>query len=148
MKTTSQKLQEAEEIVKQLKLKLAEEKEISELINIPELGIKIQKSIHHKNKSYNYLVNEFGKEYLEKHLPTYAQLQFLRNSEEYRELLGLTDSWEFVKQEDEISRKNGYVARFCMGSGYADLICGRDADGSYSVLGVRFAKKIKEGKND
>ncbi len=144
-KNIQQEINKTEEKLKELKKKLSEEQNKKDWVKIPELEIEIQKAIHHKNKSYDDLKAEFGEAYLEKHLPTYAQLQFLRNSDKYRELLGLGDSWEFVKQEDLISKKNGYVAWFYMNSGYAGLACGRNSGGSYSAPGVRFVRKILKG---
>jgi hypothetical protein len=143
MKT--QKIQEQitkkENQIKELKAKLIEQSNKNEFIFIPELKIEIEKSIHHKGKSYNELIKEFGKEYVEENLPTYAQLQFLRNSEKYKKILGLIDSWEFVKQEDEISKKNGYVAGFFAYSDCASLDCRNDSDVHYSSLGVRWVRK-------
>ena len=142
VKTTEQKIKETETKLKELKTKKVLEDNKSDWVKIPELGIEVQSKIHHKNKSYNELVEEFGKEFLEENLPTYKQLQDLRNLEhngKYK--LGLIDTWEFVKQEDEISKKNGYVAWFFAGSGYAGLYCDRSSGGSGSDLGVRFVKK-------
>ena len=147
MKTTQEKVIEAKKNLKELELKLQKEQDKSEWIKIPKLKIEIQSKIHHKGKSYNELKEEFGEEYLEEHLPTYNQLQTLRNLEHKKKYkLGLIDTWEFVKQEDLISRKNGYVARFCADSGYAGLDCSRDSDYSYSGLGVRFVRRTKEKK--
>lgn len=118
---------------------------------IKELDITIEKAIHHKGKSYNDLVEEFGKEYLEEHVPTYSQLQYLRNKKEYIELLELDNTWEFVKQEDLISKENGYVARFNADSDGADLDCNWGPPNWVSGLGVRFVwlgKEIKENDND
>ncbi len=146
IKTTEQKIKETEAKLKELKAKKVIEEDKSDLVKIPELGIEIQNKIHHKNKSYDDLINEFGKELLEKNLPTYAQLQFLRNSEKYCKKLNLIDTWEFVKQEDKISKKNGYVAWFVAYSDCCGLVCGRFSGYSGSFLGVRFCKKIKLGK--
>lgn len=141
----NKKKAELEILEKQLK----EESDKSEYIYIKKLDIEIQTKIHHKGKSYDDLIKEFGKEYLEEHLPTYAQLQLLRNlafkENKYVEL-GLLDSWEFVKQEDEISRKNGYVARFFAYSDYAYLDCDGYSCSSDSDLGVRFVRKKNKGK--
>jgi hypothetical protein len=144
------KKSEIDKKISSLKIELSKESDKTEWIYIPELKIEIQTKIHHKGKSYDELVKEFGKEYLEKNLPTYAQLQFLRNSNKYKETLGLIDTWEFVKQEDEISKKNNYIARFVAYSGYADLYCFRYSINSNSTLGVRFVRKkiIKKSKND
>jgi len=111
------------------------------IIKIPKLNIEIEKEIHHKGKSYNDLVKEFGKEFIEKHLPTYAELQFLRNSNKYRKLLNLDDTWEFVKQEDKISKKDGFATRFGANSNRAYLDCYGYPDYGYPSLGVRFVKR-------
>ena len=147
MKSTQTKIDEAKKKLKELENQLQKENDKSDWIEIPELKIEIQTKIHHKGKSYDQLKEEFGEGYLEKHLPTYNQLQKLRNLEhkgEYK--LGLIDTWEFVRQEDMISKKNGYVAWFYGGSGYADLDCGRVSSSSGSYLGVRFVRRTKGGK--
>ncbi len=143
VKTIEQEIKETETKLKELKTKKVMEENKSDFIKIPELGIEIQSKIHHKDNSYDDLVKEFGKEFLEENLPTYAQLQFLRNSKKYCKKLNLIDTWEFVKQEDEISKKNGYVAGFCAYSDYCYLYWGRDSRDSYSYLGVRFVRKVK-----
>ena len=136
MKSTQDKINEAEKKLKDLKNQLQKEND----------KIEIQTKIHHKGKSYDELKEEFGEEYLEAHLPTYNQLQILRNLEhEKRYKLGLIDTWEFVKQEDVISKKNGYVAWFYADSGCAGLDCDGDSSGSSSDLGVRFVRRTKGG---
>ena len=130
-KEINKQIKNYEKKIKELKLQLEED-----FIKIPELKIKIQKSIHHKNKSYNDLVEEYGEEYLEKHLPTYVQLQWLRNSKYCKEL-NLIDPWEFIKQEDLISKKNGFVAGFVANSFGASLYCNGDRSYSDDSLGVR-----------
>ena len=145
MKTTQEKINQKEVELKELKSQLAKEKDNVEWIYIKELKIEVQTKIHHKGKSYDELKEEFGEAYLEKHLPTYSQLQKLRNLEHGGKYnLGLIDSWEFVKQEDLISKKNGYVARFFAYSGYMDLGTGWDSDISDSDLGVRFVRRKKK----
>lgn len=141
MKTTQEKINEKKAEIKKLELQLKKEKDKSEWIYIKELKKEVQTKIHHKGKSYNELKEEFGEEYLEKHLPTYKQLQDLRNLEhkgKYK--LGLIDSWEFVKQEDLISKKNGYIAGFFADSDFVYLYAGRFAGDSDSDLGVRFIR--------
>ncbi len=144
VKTTEKRIKETEAKLKELKAKKIMEENKSDFVKITELGIEIQSKIHHKDKSYDDLVKEFGKEFLEENLPTYAQLQYLRNSKKYCKKLNLIDTWEFVKQEDEISKKNGYVARFYAYSGYCNLSCGRYSGYSDSDLGVRFVRKVKK----
>jgi len=146
MKTTQNKIDETKKKLKELENQLQKETDKSDWIKIPELKIEIQTKIHHKGKSYNELKKEFGEEYLEKHLPTYKQLQELRNLEhDGKYKLGLIDTWEFVKQEDKISRKNGYVARFYANSDYANLDCDGYSSVSNSNLGVRFVRRTKGG---
>ena len=148
MKTTEQKIKDKEAEIKKLKIQLEEEKDKSEWIYIKELKIKVQTKINHKGKSYDKLKEEFGEEYLEKHLPTYDELQKLRNLEhEGKYNLGLIDSWEFVKQEDLISKKNGYVARFYAYSDYVDLNTVRYSSYSNSYLGVRFVSRNVKSNN-
>jgi hypothetical protein len=105
-------------------------------IYIPELKIEVQTKIHHQNKTYAECEKDLSKG---ESIPTYAQIQWLRNSE-YRDKLGLVDAWEFVKQEKKISKEHGYVAFWadsrgaCLGSvDYSPI--------GVSVLGVRFARK-------
>jgi len=144
VKTEKDKIEEIKKKKKELEILEKQLKEVSdksEWIYIPELKIEIQKSIHHKNKSYNDLVKEFGKEYIEEHLPTYAQLQFLRNSVKYKEVLSLIDTWEFIKQEDDISRDKKYVAGFVAGPGYVGLSCDGLPGSASPSLGVRFVRK-------
>jgi len=147
-KTTEQKIKDKKEEIKKLEIQLEEEKDKSEWIYIKELNIKIQTKINHKGKSYDKLKEEFGEKYLEDHLPTYAELQELRNLEHKGSYtLGLIDTWEFVKQEDLISKEKGYVASFDAVSGYVGLYSGRSSSDSVSDLGVRFVKRnVKKKK--
>jgi len=147
MKTTQEKINEAQKKLKELESQLQKEKDKSEWIKIPELKIEVQSKIHHKGKSYNELKEEFGEEYLEKNLLTYNQLKELRNLEHDGKYdLGLKKTYEFVKQEDLFMKEKGYVARFDADSGYADLDCGGDSSNSDSGLGVRFKREIDYGK--
>ncbi len=146
MKTTQEKIEKKEEELKELKekLKKEQEKDTSDWIYIPELKIEVQTKIHHKNKNYVECENDLSKG---ESIPTYEQIQWLRNSK-YKEQLNLIDTWEFVQNPDNISKENGYVARFCAYSGYAYLDWGGYSDVSYSALGVRFVrKKTKSEKN-
>jgi hypothetical protein len=147
-KSIENKQKEVEKLnrdIAELKKDLSKKADKTEWVYIKELGIEIQKAIHHKEKSYNELVEEFGKEYVEEHLPTYAQLQFLRNSK-YCEELGLLGTWEFAKQEDKISKENNYVARFDAGSDGVGFNCYRYPYYSDASLGVRFVAHTKKLK--
>ncbi len=142
MKTTQEKIEKKEQELKELKDKLKKEQDTSEWIYIPELKIEIQNKIHHKNKTYKECEEDLSKG---ESITTYEQIQWLRNSK-YKNQLNLIDTWEFVENPDNISKENGYVARFCADSDCADLGCGGGSDYSGSTLGVRFVrKKISRG---
>ena len=102
----------------------------------------MQTKIHHKNKSYEECEKDLSEG---ESIPTYEQIQWLRNSK-YKDQLNLDDSYEFVRNPDNISSKNGYVARFYANSGYASLYCYGDSSFSVSSLGVRFVRRTKGGK--
>ena len=147
MKSAQDKINEAKKKLTELKIQLKKEQNKSDWIKIPELKIEVQSKIHHKGKSYDELKEEFGEEFLEKSLLTYNQLKELRNLEYNGKYdLGLKKTWEFVKQEDLFMKEKGHVARFCAGSGYADLDCGGDSSCSYSNLGVRWVRRTKGKK--
>ena len=140
-------IKETEKKLADLKKKKFEEENKKDFIYIKELNCEIQKNKHHLDKSYDDLVKEFGEEFLEKNLPTFDELQKLRNLESQGKYkLGLTDTWEFVKQEDLISKKKGYVSRLDAGSDGLSLGTGGDSSYSGSVLGVRFIKRNVKGK--
>jgi len=138
MKSIKKEIEETEKRLKELKEKLKREtNNSSEWIHIPELKIEVQTKIHHKNKIYSECEKDLSKG---ESIPTYEQIQWLRNSK-YKDQLNLDDSWEFVQNPDNISKKNNYVAGFYADSGYADLYCDRYSGDSDSVLGVRFVRK-------
>ena len=140
MKTTQQKVDEAEKKLTKLKDELKKESEKNDWIKIPELKIEIQTKIHHKNKTYVECENDLSKG---ESIPTYEQIQWLRNSK-YKDQLNLDDSYEFVQNPDNIGKENGYVARFFAGSDFAYLYCVRNSSVSGSDLGVRFVRRTKE----
>lgn len=139
---TQQKIDEAEKKLTQLKEDLKKENDKSDWIKIPELKIEIQTKIHHKDKTYSECEKDLSKG---ESIPTYEQIQWLRNSK-YKDQLNLDDSYEFVQNPDNISKKNGYVAGFCANSGYAYLDCGVGSSYSVSYLGVRFVRSLKVKK--
>ena len=142
MKSTQQKIDEAEKKLTQLKEDLKKENDKSDWIKIPELKIEVQSKIHHKDKTYAECEKDLSKE---ESIPTYEQIQWLRNSK-YRDQLNLKDSWEFVQNPDKISKENGYVAGFFALSGFAYLDCDVGSSYSISVLGVRFVRGLKMKK--
>lgn len=112
----------------------------SDWVKIPELKIEVQKEIHHKDQTLANALKDLKKG---ERIPTYAELQWLRNSDKYREMLNLVDTWEFVKQEDKLSKNNNYVARFYANSDGAVLDCYRDPVSANASLGVRFVREMK-----
>ncbi len=120
--------------------------ESKEWLDIPELKISVELEVHDKNKSWD----ELGLKDREKELLTAEQCIWLANSK-YNKILKMdgssTEDDFFIQQPFDLSRKNGYVARFFAYSDYADLYCYGSSDYSYSNLGVRFVrKKIKAKK--
>lgn len=114
-------------------------------LDIPELGISVEVEVHDKDKSWD----ELGLKDREKELLTVEQCIWLANSK-YAKQLKMDGSSSkddfFIQQPFDLNRKNGYVAGFDAGSGFAVLGCGCGSDYSGSTLGVRFARKISKGK--
>jgi hypothetical protein len=121
------------------KLRLESEKDI--WLEIPEKGIKIITKLQFTNKKYSDILKEVN----ESEIADYNLLQELRNEgfkSEWKKYAFLKDTWAFVPNPDELSKSNGYVARFDAGSGRARLGCNRyPSDTSWS-LGVFLVKKI------
>ena len=109
-------------------------------LDIPELNISVEIEVHDKNKSWDKL----GLAEREKELLTVEQCIWLANSK-YAKALKMDGSSSkddfFIQQPFDLSRKNGYVARFCADSDYADLDCDGGSVDSGSYLGVRFVRK-------
>jgi len=102
--------------------------------------LKSKTKIHNKNKIYKECEGDLSKG---ESIPTYEQIQWLRNSK-YRDQLNLLDTWEFVQNPDKISKEKNYVAGFCTDSGYADLDCCVFLAVRFRLLGyVLFVKKIQ-----
>ncbi len=141
MKTskTQKQIEKKEKELKELKEQLKKETDKTGWLYIPELKIEVQTKIHHKDKTYAECEKDLSKG---ESIPTYEQIQWLRNSK-YRDQLNLLDTWEFVQNPDKISKDNDYVARFDAGSDCANLGCDWDSSYANSGLGVRFAKKLK-----
>ena len=112
----------------------------SRWLDVKELGISVEIDVHDKDKSWD----ELGLKDRESELLTAEQTIWLANSKYAKQLKmdGSSSSDDFfIRQPFNLSRKNGYVARFVASSGYAGLICGRDSVDSSSALGVRFVRK-------
>ncbi len=111
-------------------------------LDIPELKISVEIEVHDKDKSWD----DINLSEREDELLTYKEVIWLANSKYAKELKMDGSSTEddfFFKQPFDLSRKNGYVARFYADSDYAYLDCYRDSSISYSNLGVRFVRRTK-----
>ena len=114
-------------------------------LDIPERKISVEIEVHDKNKSWDNL----GLSEREDELLTSEEVIWLANSKYAKQLKMDGSSTKyvfFIKQPFDLSRKNGYVARFFANSGYADLDCGEGSSGSDSGLGVRFVRRTKGEK--
>ena len=114
-------------------------------LDIPELEISVETNVHDKDKSWDNL--KLSKR--EKELLTVEQCIWLANSKYAKDLKMDGSSSKddfFIQQPFDMNRKDGYVAGFGADSDGCDLYCGRVSDGSCSVLGVRFCKKISKAK--
>jgi hypothetical protein len=113
-------------------------------LDVPELGKSFEIEVHDKNKSWD----DLGLKDREAELPTMEDCKFLANNEKYAKILkmdGISSNDDFfIQQPFNLSRKNGRVAGFYVGSDYAGLGCVRYSDYSGSALGVRFARKISK----
>lgn len=112
----------------------------SKWLDIPELGIEVQKDVYDKNKSWK----DLNLSEREDELLTAEQCIWLANSKYAKQLKmdGSSNNDDFfIRQPFNLNRTKGYVARFGADSDYAYLYCGRDADDSDSFLGVRFVRK-------
>ena len=114
-------------------------------LDIPELKISVEIEVHDKDKSWD----ELGLKDREEELLTSEETIWLANSK-YAKALKMDGSSSkddfFIKQPLDLSRKNGYVARFFAGSDCANLYCDENSSGSDSDLGVRFVRRTKGKK--
>ncbi len=135
-------IEKKEKELKELKAKFREESKKDIWLEIPERKIKITTKLQFTRKTYSEILKEVD----ESEIADYNLLQELRNEgfkSNWKKYKFLEDTWAFVPNPDEVSKANGYVARFNVGSGCAGLDCGRGSDYSNSALGVFLIKKIK-----
>lgn len=134
----NEKIKKEKELAElKVKLQAEERKDKTIIVNLPTGKIEIETEIHDKGKSFNEIKIPEGWR-----LPTYFELQELRNDENYIRELNLLETAEFVEQLDKLSKERGYVARFDTHSYGAGLDCWYPG-GSYSSLGVRFVRCVK-----
>ena len=139
-----EQINKKEEEIKVLKEKLKQENEKDIWLEIPERGIKITTKLQFTNKKYSEILKEVN----ESDIADYKLLQELRNEgfkSDWKKYTFLKDTWAFVPNPDEVSKSNGFVARFFAYSDYAGLCCGFDSDYSGDSLGVFLVKKISKG---
>ena len=114
-------------------------------LDITELKISVEIEVHDKDKSWD----DLGLSEREDDLLTSEEVIWLANSKYAKQLKmdgSSTKDDFFIKQPFDLSRKNGYVARFYANSDYAYLDCYWDSSYSDSYLGVRFVRRTKGGK--
>ena len=111
-----------------------------EWIKIPEKKIVITKLVY-KEKTLSDIQKLLKKDEI---IADYDLIQWLRNNDKYRDLLGLDNTWCFVHPNpDKISAKNNYVAWFSVNLYRAYLGCNGDPSYSNLALGVYIYKRIK-----
>ena len=139
-----EQINKKEEEIKVLKEKLKQENEKDIWLEIPERGIKITIKLQFTNKKYSEILKEVN----ESDIADYKLLQELRNEgfkSDWKKYTFLKDTWAFVPNPDEVSKSNGFVARFSANSDYGVLYCRSDSYYSYNSLGVFLVKKISKG---
>ena len=145
-KKLKEQIKKKEEELKELKAKLREESEKDIWLEIPERGIKITTKLQFTGKTYSKILKEVD----ESEIADYKLLQELRNEgfkSNWEKYKFLEDTWAFVPNPDEVSKANGYVARFSVGSDNAGLDCYWDSGCSDSALGVFLVKKLKTNES-
>ena len=111
-----------------------------EWIKIPEKKIIITKLVY-KEKTLSDIQKLLKKDEI---IADYDLIQWLRNNDKYRYLLGLDDTWCFIyPNPDKISAKNRYVAGFDADPVGARLYCYGHPDFVDPSLGVFLYKRIK-----
>jgi hypothetical protein len=143
MTTIQEKLTKAELLVTQLKAKLEAEKNKTNWIKISKTE-EISTIQLHNNKTYAEILKLLNKD---ERIADYTLLRDLRNEgfdSNWTKYPFLKDFWVFVPQEDKVSEKNNYVARFNANSDGADLGCDRFPSNSIDSLGVFVVRKVKD----
>ena len=102
---------------------------------------ELELSPHHQGQTYKECEEDCPQGW---QVPTYWLLQSLRNNSQTRDQFGLLNAREYVQNPDNISKQNGYVARFSANSDWADLVCNRDPTVRSPFLRVRYVREISE----
>ena len=110
---------------------------INKTIAVPELDLEVELEIHDKGKPLDQIKIPDGWRLL-----TVNEVIFLHNSMEYRKLLNMEETWEFLEQPFVLNRQKGFITKFYVGSGRVDLYCDGSPQGSVPTMGVRFCRNI------
>ena len=136
------KKEEIDKKINSFKIELENESNKSEWIKIPGTDHEVTKNVLHKGKSYDEIMKLKKPE---EELLTLKMIGIIcENPNLLKELKmdsSSTNDDFFFKQPFPQNEKNGYVARFVAGSGFAGLGWGRYSSGSDSGLGVHFVRK-------
>jgi hypothetical protein len=143
-------ISEDEKKLSEKKSQLYEAENKNQLIEVSGTDYVVEKDVHHKNKSYNELKEEFGEHFLNEHLITLYLFEKISENKELLKTLKMDGSSShddfFIKQPLVNLAELGKVAMVCVGSCYACLNCRVDDDNHDSTLGVRFCFKKSEIK--
>ncbi len=113
--------------------------QIGKTINIKDLDIEVEQDVHDKDVCFDNITipNKWR-------LLNVNEVVWLANSKYAKKLKMFSGDDDFYfEQPFKLNKKNNYIARFGTGSDGANLDCGGDPQGSYSVLGVRFCRDLK-----
>jgi len=113
-------------------------KQIVKTIIVPELNIEVETEMHDKGKPLEQIKIPDGWRLLR-----INEMVFLHNNPEYRKILNIEETWEFIEQPFEYNKVRGYTTRFYVGAGRVDLYCDGSSQGSIPTLGVRFCRDLK-----
>lgn len=139
MNTTKLKSQIAK-LQEKLKIAEAKESEKSKTKTLIIDGVEYETETSQLGKSFDDIVIPNG-------WRLWTAKECIKLFNNHKEELNLADCWFFIEQPFKLNKDNNLVARFYAYSDRAYLICGGYPTGSYSALGVRFArKKISKGK--
>jgi len=121
------KIKKLEKKKKEIEEQINNLKNNSEWVKIPNTDLEIELNVHHKNKSFDDLKEEFGIDYLNEHLPNLKVVATILENEELTTKLKMngsstTDDFYF-KQPFKRNEANQYVAYFFAGSVWSFLVC-------------------------
>jgi len=113
--------------------------ETTNTIIIKELNIEVEKVIHDKGKDLPSIKLPQGWRLLR-----FNEIQFLHNNTNYRKLLNLDNTWEFIEQPFEFNKEKGHVTAFYASPYGVSMYSDRLPRGSVPSMGVRFCRNLKQ----